>query len=362
MRSIAGDDAAAQVPEASLLGLLNVLLRRRWLVLLPAAAIVAIAIVTTYLKPRTYTSTAAFVPHVRQSSGSLQGLASQLGIGLAQGDPMQSPQFYVELAESREILSTVADTRYSFTTDTGVVSGTLGDVLQPPGRTAGERRETLLRQLERLIDAGQSQQTGIVRISVTTPHAELSQRIVENIIALVNDFNLQTRQSQVRAEREFLEQRLGEAQGELRAAEDRLQGFLARNRNFGLSSALTVERERLQRDVATYRAIYTDLAQNFERARMEEVRDTPVITVLERPEVPVVPDRRGLLRNALLALVAGLTLGVVLAFVREYLLRLRNDEATDYEQFVRLRHESLRDVTHPWQAVARLVRRRGSEG
>ena len=93
---------------------------------------------------------------------------------------------------------------------------------------------------------------------------------------------------------------------------------------------------------------------------MEEVRDTPVITVLERPEAPVFPDPRGLLRNGAIALVFGTVLGIFFAFAGEYLRRLGEDAPGDYAQFAHLRRESFRDVTRPWRAAARLVRRRNA--
>ena len=359
VRSIHDGPAEPPAAEASLLGLLNVLLRRRWLVILPAVVAFALAAGVTLTRPRTYTATAAFVPQARQSGGALQGISSQLGIGLAPTDPMQSPQFYVELVQSRAILQDLADTRYTFATDTGRITGTLAEIFRPSGPAPAQRRAQLIRDLGDQVEGEQTQQTGTVRVSVTTPYRELSPRMVDRILELVTGFNLQTRQSQARAERRFIEQRLGQVRAELRTAEDRLQSFLQRNREFGMSPALTVERDRLERAVATHRTLYTELAQNFERARMEEVRDTPVITVLEEPEVPALADPRGLLRNGVLALIAGGVFGVVLAFSSEYMRRLRDRDTGDYAQFLHLRRESLRDLTHPWRPVARLVRRRG---
>lgn len=344
------------MPQASLLGLLNVLLRHRWLVLGSALAALAASLAVTLMQPRTYKSTSAFMPQSRQSANALPGFAAQLGVGLTVGDPMQSPQFYVELVQSREILAEVAETRYNLTTDSGVVSGTLAELYDLSAPTTDQRQEQLLRRLDRQITASQTAATGIVRLSVTTEYRGLSPQIASRILELTNAFNLQTRQSQARAERHFIERRLDDVRSELRTSETRLQGFLQRNREFGASSVLNVERERLEREVSTQRALYTELAQNLERARMEEVRDTPLITVLERPHTPALPESRGVLRNGAFALVAGGLVGVLLAFVRQYARTIRDLDLDDYGEFVRLRHESLRDVRHPLSAVARAVR------
>ena len=68
---------------------------------------------------------------------------------------------------------------------------------------------------------------------------------------------------------------------------------------------LNFQQERLQRQVQLQQQLYTTLSQSFEQAKIEEVRDTPVITVVEPPEAPVRPDPRGLVRNAFLTIILG---------------------------------------------------------
>jgi uncharacterized protein involved in exopolysaccharide biosynthesis len=361
IRSVTDDSAAADAPEASLLGLVNVLLRRRWLVVLPALLAFGAVVAVTLFEARTYTASTTFLPQVRRSAGQLSGLAAQFGVGLPSNDPMQSPQFYADLVSSREILQGVADTRYRFPTDTGEVEGTLYELYQPEGETPERRRDALLEELRDQVKASPTEQTGVVHVAVATQYRQLSPRIAERILDLVNAFNLQTRQSQARAERRFVEQRLAEVRSELREAENQLQAFLQRNREFASSSALAFERQRREREVDTYRSLYTDLAQNFEQARMDEVRDTPVITVLEQPEAPSLPDPRHLIRKGMLALLGGAVVGVFLSFAAAYLERLRESDVEEYEQFRRLRAASFGDFLHPWRAAARLVRRRSRD-
>jgi len=105
--------------------------------------------------------------------------------------------------------------------------------------------------------------------------------------------------------------------------------------------------------------VYAELAQSFEQARIEEVRDTPVITVFEEPEVPATANSRNVARNAAIGFVLGALLGLALAFAREYFAQARREDEGDYEQFARLRRDAIADVTHPWRPVARLLTRRG---
>ena len=99
--------------------------------------------------------------------------------------------------------------------------------------------------------------------------------------------------------------------------------------------------------------LYTSLAQAFEQARIEEVRDNPVITMIERPTLPLKPNGRGLLRKGPLALMAGFLLGLSIAFGREVVRQGRAGNADELTRLQRLVRETARGVL-PW-------RRRSSE-
>src|SRR5437660_12923811 len=76
-------------------------------------AIGAVAVATLFflkavLTPRTYTVTTSLMPDSRGVGPSVSGLAAQFGIPVESGDPTQSPQFYLELLTSDEILRGVA--------------------------------------------------------------------------------------------------------------------------------------------------------------------------------------------------------------------------------------------------------------
>src|SRR2546428_650042 len=98
-------------------------------------------------------------------------------------------------------------------------------------------------------------------------------------LALVNTFNLERRQSRAAQEKRFVETRRTEARDELQVAEDRLKSFLERNRDYRNSPQLVFDQERLAREVALRQQLLTSLSQAYEQARIDEVRDTPVITV-----------------------------------------------------------------------------------
>src|SRR5690606_31231281 len=108
----------------------------------------------------------------------------------------------------------------------------------------------------------------------TTPWPELSELLNRELLNLVGEYNMQRRQSNAAAERSFVEARLEESRHELVGAESDLKSFMEQNRRFDEAPQLRLEAARLQRRVDLRQQVYASLAQAYEQARIEEVRNT----------------------------------------------------------------------------------------
>jgi len=337
--------------EISLIRLINIVLGYRSVVIACAVLLFLVVVVVTLLLPRTYTVDSSFTPQSERLASNLAGIAAQFGVPLATADAGDSPDFYIELLESRRILGETIATKYTFPTDTGEVSGNLVEILEIEGETKGERMETALRRFRDMISSKVDRPSGVVTFEVETFNPQLSALIARRLLELLNRFNLETRQSQAAAERRFTEVRLAEAKGELLEVENRLQAFLEVNRDVGTSPLLRFRQERLEREVGIRQAVVSALAQNYEQARIDEVRDIPVITIVEEPEAPALPDPRMLLLRGLLALVAGALMGSLLAFLLAFVRASRTDTADELEEFRRLKRATARDIRRPWRLL-----------
>ena len=336
----------------TVLSLVNIALRYRHIVGGCGLGLALLVGVWTLTRPRLWTSSSAFMAQSRRSQANLAGIAEQLGLVASLAGGEESPAFYADLLEGRTILSAVAAGRYSPGPDTS--NGlAFADLFAIRNSDPVKRNDLAIRRLQEMVSTSIVQRTGVVRVSVRTPFASASQQINSRLLELLNTFNLETRQSQASAERRFIEQREGEAQAALRQAEDQLQTFLASNRDFRNSARLTFEQDRLAREVAMRQSVYTSLAEALEHARIEEVRDTPAITVLQQPEQPVRPDSRGLIAKVLLAGFAGGLLGLFLAAVDAYLATSRNTDPVTYKRFATLWFEFKREVRSPYKAWLR---------
>lgn len=306
----------ARDDEISLWEVLATLLRRRSLIVRTAAVVAVLAVVLALVSPRTYTTSASFRPQGSAGASDLAALASQFGVRVPNQEETESPAFYAELLTSRPILARVAGATYRLEEGTTSLVSFLEIAEDTPGL---EEREALRWLEEEAVVVGTGRETGIVHLDVTTTSAELSRQIADEMLRQVERFNLQTRQSRGAAERAFIEERVGAVREELAEAEASLLAHIQSNRQITSSPELQFQRNQLQDEVASRRQVYTSLVQAYEEARISEVRDTPVLTVLQTPFAPPAPDERGLVLRFILGVVLGGVLGVLLALFSEAL-------------------------------------------
>ena len=89
---------------------------------------------------------------------------------------------------------------------------------------------------------------------------------------------------------------------------------------------LSFQHDGLLREVGLRQSVLTTLVQSYEQARIAEVRDTPVITVLQSPFFPAQNDPRRRVFLTLLGAIFGGMTGIILAFLSESFRRPRNGD------------------------------------
>lgn len=304
--------------------------------------------------PRYYSTDAEFMPQGARGQSQLAGLAQQFGINI-RGDGGDTPQFYMDLVTSRSILTEVGRKEYEMKTDSGVFRGTLIKLLGGSKFPPKYQGPFIVEEMKKLVDVKASPKTGVITLTVRASTPGVAVQIANNVLSQINTFNLNRRQQQAGAERTFIEERQAEALQELRAAEGNLQSFLTSNRNFSLSPMLQTEHNRLTREVDMRQTVYTSLAAAYEQAKIEAVRDLPVITVLAPPEEPLIPESKKGFRKLVFALLVGLIAGAMLAFARAGLAASTRGHPNDVAEFDRLKKETLGDITHPWRPFGRAI-------
>jgi uncharacterized protein involved in exopolysaccharide biosynthesis len=354
----------------SVAALFNVVLRRRRIAFgVPLVAVVLMLV--SWLAgmvlerwrrpPVTFTATTTFDLESSTIGSSapttLGGLASQLGLVQSQ---QSGPPPYERLLRSRALLIPVTKMWFTVPTASGTLRGTVGDLLGISGRTPEQRQEKTINAIRATIKVG-SDRVGTPALLVTTRWAPLSITLADSLVARLNEFNTARQQSKVSRERRFTEARLEEKRVELRAAEARVQAFLEANRDYRNSPMLTFQFDRLNRELQLKQSLYNTLATAVENARIEEVRNSPVVSVIEPAYVPPkldddqpswIPDipTKGIVRFIL-----ALLLGVFLAFVVEFYQRNREQNPDDAAELRTLARDAASDLRRPWRMFAGLI-------
>ena len=328
-----GEDSSGSL--VSILGLASTGLRHvRALVWFGLAGLV-VGILLPIIRPR-YVAQSTFVPETSNTSlAGLVGLAAQFGVNVPGAADQESLDFYGKLLESRELLEAAVLAKYRFSTGrpgrptTDSLQGTLMDVYKINDDNSHKR---LLRAIDKLDDNTSvhiDMKAGTITVDVIARYPELAVLLNRRLLDLMNDFNLRRRQSQAGEERRFVEARMQAAQQELTQAEDDMARFLERNRRYQDSPQLTFEASRLQRKVDFRQQLWTTLGQAYEQARITEVRNTPVITILDAPEGSEQRSGR-VIFSVVLGVLVGALFGVTTAAVAESLELQKHTYPQDY--------------------------------
>lgn len=330
----------------------------RWrMVLAVAVGSMVLGLAASVIIPPVYRSKASFIANSSSTSklqgalggtSGLGGIISQLG-GSVGGDPSESPNFYVHLLSSRELLTRLLVSEFpNPRTDAPNDSATLLSILRIRNSDPQRQMELGVKQMTDAMTTGMDAKTNLVWFSVDARWAELSSGIANRLIDLVSTFDREIRVSRAKSLRLFLQMRHDSAQTALRQAEENQRIFYERNRGFvGGSPALKFEEQRITREVDLASDLYVSLDRQLEVARIDEINNAALITVVDSAVVP----RKALWPRywvtLLSAAAVGLLIGLLLAGSAAILAdwRTRNPESWGYlRSSIRKTRSELRDV------------------
>lgn len=354
LSSAAVRGGALRSPPDAILTALDVLrlaLRKRRLLLVAPMFVAAVVVGIGLLADRQWVSQATFVAQSPGGGSSrLAGLAAQFGVNVPNAQAGQSPDFYADVLRGDGMMRQLLGGRYS-TADGQPIE--LSAHLVPGVADTAQRGELALRQLRTMVSASVGIKTGLVRLAVRLDDPELARQVAARALKELNRLNVMAQQSQASQERVFTDARLSMARGELRVAEDRLEEFLRSNRVFSGAPQLVLQEDRLRREVNLRQQVVSGLAQGLEQARLEESRNLPVITVVEAPVRPALPDSRRLVVKGLFAaIVSGMAL-LALVLVGEWRRRLTILNPALAAEMESLAAEAAGDLRHPWRMMAK---------
>jgi hypothetical protein len=305
--------------------------RRTWGLIFGTAAL---AVLVSFTRPRWYPAGATLVVDTGQqmslgggASGML-GLAAQLGFGAGMGPT--NPLFYEALLKSRSLVEHVTAARFPL--------GKNGELLSLEQYWSHHEHPTprdhvsAVKRLTAHLQTSSNPRNSQVAFKIEGPSQVVAKLMADTALAALNDLVVLIRRKHASAEREFLEGRWHALSDSLQAREDLLRTFYERNHNL-TSPELQFEEARLRREVDRVQLVYAQLGSQLEQARIQEVRDTPALTVLDGPVEP-------LRKSAPSGRVWGLTAAILGAVVA--LLLAMGEAATSQVQALQLQRGAMR--------------------
>ena len=124
--------------------------------------------------------------------------------------------------------------------------------------------------------------TGLISVDVLMEEPELSAQIANYIYSGVVEFTNVNHIESAKLNREFIQERQIEVKSILINAENKLKDFRSKNRKVMDSPQLQLELERSLRDVEIQTQVFITLQQQYELARIEEVKETPSVVILDK--------------------------------------------------------------------------------
>jgi len=294
-----------------------------------------VGVVWGKLMPKKYTAKATFIGvsgtrlNLSGNLGALGALASQFGIAnLTGGDGAAlSPYFYTDLITADTILSQLATVALRDTSDAAAPPKPMLVWLKVKGKTRADSIQRAERKLKQMLVVDLQVRTGMVKVSFTAKRPYLAAAVTDTLLGLVNSFVGRDLRTRATATRRFLQDRLAQVDSEMKLQQDKLTAFLEKNREYQNSPMLQFRQAELQRDLELKRDLYLSVSRSLEEARMNEVKDTPLISIIDRPSIPTRP-------SGTRAAVSGILLGLFLPFAwfayvlsRHSLARIRQAEA-----------------------------------
>ncbi|MDP7037136.1 MAG: Wzz/FepE/Etk N-terminal domain-containing protein [Candidatus Marinimicrobia bacterium] len=280
--------------------------------------------------------------------GGLAGLASQFGVNVPMGSTadLSSPSLYPELLRSRTFAEKILDKEFYLDKYSKKLS--LLAILTYGDEAPKFDRDKLIANAVNKLNGGilafdQDPNSTFSVIKVTAEDPFFAKKLADVVLAELESLNRFYKSQTVSEKTSFIESRISSVEGELETSEKSLKDFNERNRQIS-SPALQLDQERLARDVEIQKGIYLTLKQQLELAKIEEVQESSVVQVLDRPAVAISSSNKNLVLSVILSFILGIGLGIMIGFVRSYLDNSNIDERKKLRRVKHFFKKKIKDI------------------
>jgi capsule polysaccharide export protein KpsE/RkpR len=260
---------------------------RKKLILINSTVAVFTLIYLLFFTTPFYTSSVTILPEYGGKSTSLGGLsqlASLAGVKVGEGAPTE---IYQNLITSESVLEPVMLSKYITNKSSTPINLYEYFELGEDGNYNRTDFLALYRNLSSSIQTNVDRFTKILTLTVTMPESQLSADVANEIIESLDTYIRTKRKSFSSEQLFYVEKRLRQVHDSLTAAEDKLKSFREQNRIVAQSPNLLLEQGRYMRNIEILQAVFIELNKQLEIAKIDNIRETPVVNLREPAKDPV---------------------------------------------------------------------------
>jgi len=345
-----GRQVFAEYEEVNFINYVNILLKKRWLIILGVFFCVLVTGIYSKTRPPQYTASAKFLPSKNPEMTSRMGTLIGTTGRVESIENIVTSAYYTELLKSSPFLERIVKRKFLVKK-----KGEEVDLISFYGNEIEKGEEPLSRVINTVgkqLEASTQRTTTVITISYSTGEPELSASIVNAFLEELIKYNQDMKDNKARQNREFIENRLEENRELLKVAEESLAEFTAKNKKIATPD-LQVELDRLKRTVKVQEEVFITLKKQLELAKIEEQEKTPVIQIIEKASVPLYKSNPKTKRNVMLAGFVSLFFFIGLAFVLDYISKLTPDKER-YSELL----ENLNDIKNDFRFITRIFTNR----
>ncbi len=278
------------------------------LILFNAAVGLATVLVLLFLVKNYYVSSITILPDYGEKEttlSQLSGLASLAGVSVGQSSPTG---IYENLLKSKAVVAPVIYAKYK--TEKFPDSVNLIQYLKiKPDKNlspALQKWEMFLKAYRAMtagrISTSMDQINKIMTVSVKMSEPALSAEIVDNLVKSLDHYVRTKRKSYASDQLAYIQERLSQVSDSLKMAEDALRDFREQNRMILQSPELMLIQSRLSRNVDILGSVYLELRNQYELAKIDVIKDTPIINVRDYARNPIYKAGPGKLKTLIIIL------------------------------------------------------------
>lgn len=283
--------------------------RKRFFIIKFSSVVVVLGIIYSLIQQPYYSSYVTLYKNTssQKAPSSLLSLASSFGYAGSKDNT-----FSIEdLLSSRDLLSKIVTKKWN--TEKRSDSITLIEYWEMETKTDLEAEIVACKTLKERFSYEMDDLSFLITIDLLMEEPKLARDVLTYAIELVDNYVQNEQKTTTKNNIKYINKRLDSVRNELTNAEIALKNFRQNNMVISQSPELQLKYARLQREVSIKQQVYMTLEKEKESAKIELVKETPVIDILDEP---VAPYKRAKPKRTLIVIISGflglfLSLGVI---------------------------------------------------